>query len=312
MTQINLQETKDTLLQDVAEDRKENLEKVLNQALKNLNIEDKDIPMDNLVMPLIKGVMTKTLGHEFVGVQPVDNGSVEKITAKRTDETLELETKTEIHDYSLRWTTELENDLSKFMPNKDSIDYEILKALTTEITAESTIRIFDYINGIVASDACTNKRKINKPTPDQLIETIIDLGKEIGAKINQDTANWVVVSPSTYTLMSASDNIKREVTDGYDNMVGTLSDGAIKVYVDSFKTNHNVLMGYKGDNQNAGAFYCPNNVAIPGDRVIDPETSELLMKFKAQDAFVSDDHSVDYYGEIVVERLDEAVDETYH
>jgi hypothetical protein len=102
-----------------------------------------------------------------------------------------------------------------------------------------------------------------------------------------------VVSPTTLTLLqSATTSAFARTTEGTfeaptnTKFVGTLN-GAMRVYVNGYATNDNVLIGYKGSSESdAPAFYCPYIPLMSSGVVLDPTTFEPVVSFMTRYGYV--------------------------
>ena len=69
-------------------------------------------------------------------------------------------------------------------------------------------------------------------------------------------------------------------------MVGTLN-GAMKVYVNTYAADDDVLVGYKGTSESdAAAFYCPYIPLMSSGVVLDPTTFEPTVSFMTRYGYV--------------------------
>jgi hypothetical protein len=69
-------------------------------------------------------------------------------------------------------------------------------------------------------------------------------------------------------------------------MVGTLNS-AMKVYVNTYEADDDVLVGYKGTSESdAAAFYCPYIPLMSSGVVLDPSTFEPTVSFMTRYGYV--------------------------
>jgi hypothetical protein len=69
-------------------------------------------------------------------------------------------------------------------------------------------------------------------------------------------------------------------------MVGTLNS-AMKVYVNTYAADDDVLVGYKGTSESdAAAFYCPYIPLMSSGVVLDPSTFEPTVSFMTRYGYV--------------------------
>lgn len=122
--------------------------------------------------------------------------------------------------------------------------------------------------------------------------------------------NFGVISPTALTILqSAKASAFARTTEGdfegpvNVKYVGTLN-GQMKIYCDTFANETTpVLIGYKGNDVDAGVFYCPYIPLMSTDVVLDPNTFEPTVGFMTRYAIVNLDNratslgnSSDYYG----------------
>ena len=99
--------------------------------------------------------------------------------------------------------------------------------------------------------------------------------------------------PTTLTLLqSATTSAFARTTEGTfeaptnTKFVGTLNS-AMKVYVNTYAENDNVLVGYKGGSESdAAAFYCPYIPLMSSGVVLDPSTFEPVVSFMTRYGYV--------------------------
>jgi len=69
-------------------------------------------------------------------------------------------------------------------------------------------------------------------------------------------------------------------------MVGTLNN-AMKIYVNTYASDDDVLVGYKGTSESdAAAFYCPYIPLMSSGVVLDPGTFEPTVSFMTRYGYV--------------------------
>lgn len=107
---------------------------------------------------------------------------------------------------------------------------------------------------------------------------------EIARKIRKASANWSVVSHTVLSvLQSATASQFVRTTEGTfeaptnNKMIGTLN-GTMKVYVNTYATDDDILIGYKGSDEiDAAAYYCPYIPVMCSGTLLDPNTFEHVM-----------------------------------
>jgi hypothetical protein len=115
----------------------------------------------------------------------------------------------------------------------------------------------------------------------------------IAQRTRRGAGNWAVVSPAILTvLQSATTSAFARTTEGTfeaptnTKMVGTLNS-AMKVYVNTYAADDDVLVGYKGTSESdAAAFYCPYIPLMSSGVVLDPSTFEPTVSFMTRYGYV--------------------------
>jgi hypothetical protein len=184
---------------------------------------------------------------------------------------------------SARWTFEAAQD-AQAMHGLDEIDQEILASLLS--LAGAATGTFDQaaVSGtatFVGDEHAALAVLINKAAND------------IAARTRRGVGNWMVVSPTVLTvLQSATTSAFARTTEGpfeaptNTKFVGTLN-GSMRVYVNQYATNDNILIGYKGSNEtDAAAFYCPYIPLMSSGTVLDPQTFEPVVSFMTRYGYV--------------------------
>ena len=221
---------------------------------------------------------------------------------------------------SARWTFEAAQDAQA--QQGIDIEAEIMAALAQEITAEIDQEILASLATLAGSQ--------NQETFDQanvsgtatfvgdehaaLAVLINRVANRIAQRTRRGAGNWAVVSPTMLTvLQSATTSAFARTTEGTfeaptnTKFVGTLNN-AMKVYVNTYAGNDNVLVGYKGSAESdAAAFYCPYIPLMSSGVVLDPATFEPVVSFMTRYGYVeltntasSLGNAADYLGTVAV------------
>ena len=194
-----------------------------------------------------------------------------------------------------RWTFEAAQD-AQAMHGVD-IEAEILAALAQEITTEIDQEILASLMGLAGhSSAAYNQSTVagsSNFTPTFLGDihavlaiTMNEQANLIAARTRRGAANFAVVSPNVLTvLQSATTSAFARTTEGTFEaptnvkLAGTLNN-SMKVYVNTYAANDDVLLGYKGTTEtDAAAFYCPYVPLMSSGVVMDPNTFEPTVSF---------------------------------
>lgn len=198
-----------------------------------------------------------------------------------------------------RWTFEAAQD-AQAQQGLD-IEAEIMAALAQEITAEIDQEILNYLLALPGSPTSTFAMDNVTGTPtfvgDVHAALAILINRQanlIAARTRRGAGNWCVVSPTALTILqSATTSAFARTTEGVfeaptnTKFVGTLNN-AMRVYVNQYASdNASVLIGYKGNDIDAAAFYCPYVPLTSSGVVIDPQTFEPVVSFLTRYGFVA-------------------------
>lgn len=194
-----------------------------------------------------------------------------------------------------RWTFEAAQD-AQAMHGVD-IEAEILAALAQEITTEIDQEILSSLMSLAGhSSAAYNQSTVAGSTDFTptflgdihavLAITMNEQANLIAARTRRGAANWAVVSPNVLTvLQSATTSAFARTTEGAFEaptnvkLAGTLNN-SMKIYVNTYAANDDVLLGYKGSTEtDAAAFYCPYVPLMSSGVVMDPNTFEPTVSF---------------------------------
>jgi hypothetical protein len=199
---------------------------------------------------------------------------------------------------SARWTFEAAQD-AQAMHGLD-VEAEIMAALAQEITAEIDQEIIGSLSSLAGTATSTYNQGGVSGTATfvgdehaALAVLINKAANDIAARTRRGAGNWVVVSPTVLTvLQSATTSAFARTTEGpfeaptNTKLVGTLNN-SMKVYVNQYAANDDVLVGYKGSSESdAAAFYCPYVPLMSSGTVLDPDTFEPVVSFMTRYGYV--------------------------
>jgi hypothetical protein len=223
---------------------------------------------------------------------------------------------------SARWTFEAAQDANS-MHGLD-IEAEIMAALAMEITAEIDQEILGSLSSLATTGATYDMSASFTGTPTfigdrhAVLATLINQQANLVAqRTRRGAANWAVLSPSALTvLQSATTSAFARTTEGTfeaptnTKFVGTLN-GTMRVYVNTYAANDDVLLGYKGAGEiDAAAFYCPYVPLMSSGVVVDPASFEPVVSFMTRYGYVeltntasSLGNAADYVSKIAVSNL---------
>ena len=190
---------------------------------------------------------------------------------------------------SARWTFESAQDAQS--QHGIDVEAEIMAALAQEITSEIDQEVISSLTTLAGSAVQTYDQTSVSGTATfvgdehaALAVTINRVSNLIAQRTRRGAGNWAVVSPTVLTILqSATTSAFARTTEGTfeaptnTKLVGTLNN-AMKVYVNTYASSDNVLVGYKGSTESdAAAFYCPYIPLMSSGVVLDPATFEPVV-----------------------------------
>ena len=198
---------------------------------------------------------------------------------------------------SARWTFEAAQD-AQSMHGLD-VEAEIMQALAQEITAEIDQEIISSLTSLAGGTDTYAQSGVSGTATfvgDEHAALAVLINKNantIAARTRRGAGNWAVVSPTVLTvLQSATTSAFARSTEGTfeaptnTKFVGTLN-GTMRVYVNQYAANDDVLVGYKGSTEtDAAAFYCPYIPLMSSGTVLDPGTFEPVVSFMTRYGYV--------------------------
>jgi hypothetical protein len=199
---------------------------------------------------------------------------------------------------SARWTFEAAQDAQS--QHGIDVEAEIMAALAQEITAEIDQEVLNSLASLAGTGSDTYNQAAVSGTATfvgdehaALAVLINRAANRIAQRTRRGAGNWAVVSPAILTvLQSATTSAFARTTEGTfeaptnTKMVGTLNS-AMKVYVNTYAADDDVLIGYKGSSESdAAAFYCPYIPLMSSGVVLDPTTFEPTVSFMTRYGYV--------------------------
>jgi hypothetical protein len=219
---------------------------------------------------------------------------------------------------SARWTFEAAQDAQA--QHGIDVEAEIMAALAQEITAEIDQEVLASLFSLAGATDTFDQAAVSGTATfvgDEHAALAVLMNRaanRIAQRTRRGAGNWAVVSPTVLTvLQSATTSAFARTTEGTfeaptnTKMVGTLNS-AMKVYVNTYAANDNILVGYKGTSESdAAAFYCPYIPLMSSGVVLDPSTFEPTVSFMTRYGYVelsntasSLGNAADYLDEITV------------
>jgi len=216
-----------------------------------------------------------------------------KLSIQILKQTVEAKTR----KLSARWTFEAAQDAQA--QQGIDIEAEIMAALAQEITAEIDQEVLRSLASLSSTVLTYDQAAVSGTATfvgDEHAALAVQINRAanlIAQRTRRGAGNWAVVSPTTLTLLqSATTSAFARTTEGTfeaptnTKFVGTLNS-AMKVYVNTYAENDNVLVGYKGSSESdAAAFYCPYIPLMSSGVVLDPSTFEPVVSFMTRYGYV--------------------------
>jgi len=199
---------------------------------------------------------------------------------------------------SANWTFESAQDAQS--QQGIDIEAEIMAALAQEITAEIDQEIIGSLYSLAGSAFNTFDQQAVSGTATfvgdehaALAILINRAANAIAQRTRRGAGNYAVVSPTALTILqSATTSAFARSTEGTfeaptnNKLVGTLNS-AMKVYVNTYASSDDVLVGYKGSSEaDAPAFYCPYIPLMSSGVVLNPSTFEPTVSFLTRYGYV--------------------------
>jgi hypothetical protein len=199
---------------------------------------------------------------------------------------------------SANWTFEAAQDAQA--QQGIDIEAEIMAALAQEITAEIDQEIIGSLSTLAGTAFSTYDQSAVSGTATfvgdehaALAILINRAANAIAQRTRRGAGNYAVVSPTALTILqSATTSAFARSTEGTfeaptnNKLVGTLNS-AMKVYVNTYASSDDVIVGYKGSSEaDAPAFYCPYIPLMSSGVVLNPSTFEPTVSFLTRYGYV--------------------------
>tara|TARA_B100000586_G_C20114565_1_gene432179 strand:- start:4449 stop:5210 length:762 start_codon:yes stop_codon:yes gene_type:complete len=209
---------------------------------------------------------------------------------------------------SASWTFEAAQDAEAV--HGIDIEAEIMEAIAQEITVEIDQELLGRLRNLAGAPAQSYDQNAVSGTATFVgdehaaLATMMNLESNlISQRTRRGVANFAVVSPVALTILqSATTSAFARTTEGkFDaplntKLVGTLNN-AMKIYVDQFASSDEaVLLGYKGNETDAGAFYCPYIPLQSVGPIIDPTTFQPVVSFMTRYGYVELTNTANSFG----------------
>ena len=232
------------------------------------------------------------------GLKPGATAALEGVAGNRMSiQILKQTVEAKTRKLSARWTFEAAQDAQA--QQGIDIEAEIMAALAQEITAEIDQEVLASLAALSSTVLTYDQAAVSGTATfvgDEHAALAVQINRVanlIAQRTRRGAGNWAVVSPASLTvLQSATTSAFARTTEGTfeaptnTKFVGTLNS-AMKVYVNTYATSDNVLVGYKGSSESdAAAFYCPYIPLMSSGVVLDPATFEPVVSFMTRYGYV--------------------------
>ena len=198
---------------------------------------------------------------------------------------------------SARWTFEAAQDAQA--QQGIDIEAEIMAALAQEITAEIDQEILTSLRSLASVEETFDQAAVSGTATfvgDEHAALAVQINRvanKIAQRTRRGAGNFAVVSNQALTILqSATTSAFARSTEGTfeaptnTKFVGTLN-GTMRIYVNQYAANDDVLVGYKGATEtDAAAFYCPYIPLMSSGTVLDPGTFEPVVSFMTRYGYV--------------------------
>lgn len=206
------------------------------------------------------------------------------------------------------WTFEASQDAQSQVGI--DVEAELMSLLAQEIIAEIDQEMLNRLRSLAGAAAVTYDQGAVSGTATFVgdehaaLATLINYQSNlIAQRTRRGPGNWIVVSPIAQTILqSGSTSALARTTEGtFESptnvkFIGVLNS-SMRVYVDTYASaNTGVLVGYKGSDTDAAAFYCPYIPLMSTPVVIDPATFQPSVSFLTRYAYTEMTNTADSLG----------------
>ena len=242
---------------------------------------------------IAEGYSGSTANDKAASTAALEGVAGNKLSIQILKQTVEAKTR----KLSARWTFEAAQDAQA--QQGIDIEAEIMAALAQEITAEIDQEVIGSLNALAGTVLTFDQAAVSGTATfvgDEHAALAVQINRAanlIAQRTRRGAGNYAVVSPTMLTvLQSATTSAFARTTEGTfeaptnTKFVGTLN-GALRVFVNSYATSDDILIGYKGASESdAPAFYCPYIPLMSSGVVLDPSTFEPVVSFMTRYGYV--------------------------
>ena len=210
--------------------------------------------------------------------RPANTASLEGVAGnKMSIQILKQTVEAKSRKLSARWTFEAAQD-AQAMHGID-VEAEIMAALAQEITAEIDQEVLRSLRSLAGSAVETYDQAAVSGTA----TFVGDEHAALAVQINR-VSNLIAQRTRRGAFARTTEGTFEAPTN--TKMVGTINN-AMKVYVNTYATSDDVIIGYKGTSESdAAAFYCPYIPLMSSGVVLDPQTFEPVVSFMTRYGYV--------------------------
>lgn len=182
------------------------------------------------------------------------------------------------------WSLELAEDMAKM--HGVNVDGEMVNILSYEIQAEIDRQLVsEMVKAAIGGNKVSTWSPVSADGRNQLERLatlythVLDKANDIAVYTRRGPANFAITSPKVCALLERLGDFKHMVDPANAKVnsnsigvakVGTLRQGSIKVFRDTYAGGNYMLMGYKGPNPyDSGIIFCPY-IPVQLMRAVDP------------------------------------------
>jgi hypothetical protein len=246
---------------------------------------------------------TATNGYTGADTAVLEGNGGKSMSVQILKQTVEAKTRR----LQARWTVESVQDAQS--QHGVDIESEIMAALAQEITAEIDQEVLLSLRTLASTEFTYNQATVSGSATfvgDEHAALAVLINRAanlIAQRTRRGAANWAVVSSAALTvLQSATTSAFARTTEGTfeaptnTKFVGTLNN-TMKIFVDSYAPESTpVLLGFKGSETEAAAFFAPYIPLQSTGVVLDPNTFENVVSFGTRYGYVELTNSSSSFG----------------
>lgn len=201
----------------------------------------------------------KIIFSNYTGTMTTPNGEILSTDMKEIDFEVKTETITaRTRKLKAKWTIELEQDL-KAIHNMNA--ESLLKMLASDqIVMEMNKEFIDLVRSKVGTTTpydydTTADGRWELERYQNLMAMISRVKRQIATSTRRGQATFMIVSPAVLSVLETAGKLKSDINHIATSFAGVAM--GMKVFVDLWATNDDIILGYKGSEIDAGIFYGP-------------------------------------------------------